>query len=212
MGALDDAAEEFRKQQRVAEESRKQQVIADSLRREREESERRRMAESAAHLKRERDTVETLRREQEAGDRFLMEQSALEVRAHQDFMSSLMPRFEMPLSTMPDPSAFTQHLASGFYERLKTWIIEFESSIDEEHEVGVRLVSFGQAVTFHLLDIRYWNPLLIRFDGVSEDGLPLQLIQNVNQISMLLMKVPKQGPTPRRVGFHASSDDAEPDS
>jgi uncharacterized protein DUF6173 len=70
----------------------------------------------------------------------------------------------------------------------------------------VRLVSFGQTLTFHLSDISYWNPQLIRFDGFDPQGQPVQLIQHVSQISVLLTKMPKLGDTPKRVGFRA--DDA----
>ena len=56
-----------------------------------------------------------------------------------------------------------QNLADEFYRRLINWINDFHKSLDEEHEVGARLVNFGQAITFHVEDIGYWNPSLISF-------------------------------------------------
>ncbi len=95
------------------------------------------------------------------------------------------------------------NLASEFHRRLIEWINDFHRSLDEEHEVGVRLVNFGQSVTFHLDDISYWNPSLISFIGHTEDGEPVELIQHVSQISILLLKMQRQSTQPpkRPIGF-----------
>jgi len=96
-----------------------------------------------------------------------------------------------------------ENRASAFYKRLVEWINEFEKSLDPEHEVGVRLVSFGPEVVFHLTDITYWNPSLIRFDGTLDNGSPVQLMQHVTQISVLLTSVPR---TRDRIGFRAEEE------
>jgi hypothetical protein len=95
--------------------------------------------------------------------------------------------------------------ASEFHKRLTEWINNFDAALDEAHEVGVRLVSFGQTLVFHLHNIGYWNPSLICFTGVTEDGSPVELIQHVSQISVLLMKLPRKDPSkPKRpIGFAA---------
>jgi hypothetical protein len=79
----------------------------------------------------------------------------------------------------------------------------FDATLDQEHEVGVRLVSFGQTVVFHLDDIGFWNPSLICFKGVTDDGSPVELIQHASQISVLLMKLCRKDPSKpkRRIGF-----------
>ena len=84
--------------------------------------------------------------------------------------------------------------ASQFYEHLANLIIDFDSKLDNEHEVGVRLVNFGPTVVFSLEDIRYCDPSLITFIGHTQEGQPVELIQNVSQISILLMKLPRQYP------------------
>jgi len=95
------------------------------------------------------------------------------------------------------------NLASEFYSRLVEWINDFDSSLDQEYEVGVRLVSFGQTVVFHLDDMGYWNPSLISFRGRTDDGQPVELIQHVSQISILLMKLKRPDPSKpkRKIGF-----------
>ncbi|WP_432774886.1 DUF6173 family protein [Brevibacillus gelatini] len=106
-----------------------------------------------------------------------------------------LPVFEM----QPD-----QNLASDFHKRLIQMIAEFELALDEQHEVGMRLVSFGQNVTLRVDGIGYYNPSLIRFFGTTEAGAPVELIQHVSQISFLLMAVKKADPAnpPKRIGFN----------
>ena len=105
-----------------------------------------------------------------------------------------VPRFEMPVNP---------NLASEFHARLIKWFNDFHKSLDDDFEAGVRLVNFGQTVTFHVQDIGYWNPSLISFSGWTEAGEPVELIQHVTQISILLMKLPRtQLQEPKRpIGF-----------
>lgn len=113
------------------------------------------------------------------------------------------PTFELP------PIPIDQNLASEFNRRLKEWVTDFDNSLDQEHEVGVRLVTFGQSVTFHLENIGNWNPSLISFTGFMENGDPVELIQHVSQISILLVKMKRKEPDkPKRpIGFASWSDD-----
>jgi Family of unknown function (DUF6173) len=107
-----------------------------------------------------------------------------------------LPVLDIPLPP-PNPLvlAAESNLASAFHTRLVKWISDFDAGLDEAHEVGVRLVNFGQTVTFRLSGIGYWNPSLISFRGVTEDGNPVELIQHVTQISVLLMKLPRPDPS-----------------
>lgn len=95
------------------------------------------------------------------------------------------------------------NLASDFYCRLIQWVNDFHRSLDEEHEVGARLVNFGQSVTFHVDDIGYWNPSLISFKGKNGNGESVELIQHVSQISILLVALKRENSTqPKRpIGF-----------
>jgi hypothetical protein len=94
----------------------------------------------------------------------------------------------VPINTNPDH-------ASEFHHRLIQWINDFHRSLDDQFEVGARLVNFGQTITFHIENIEnigYWNPSLISFTGQTEDGEPVELIQHVSQISILLMKMKRK--------------------
>jgi len=111
-----------------------------------------------------------------------------------EIMQPKMPRIEIPKD---------QNLASEFHKRLIKWIQNFDKELDKEFEVGIRLVNFGQTVTFHLEHIGYWNPSLISFSGFTENGEPVELIQHVSQISILLLKIKRKDPEkPKRsIGF-----------
>ena len=126
-----------------------------------------------------------------------------------------MPTIEPPDMLIPPSPLLTNvkdNYASEFHRRLVDWINTFNESLDQQHEVGVQLVNFGQTIVFHLDDIGYWNPSLISFSGRAEEGNPVKLIQHVSQISVLLTILPRRQPDkPRRkIGFH--EEDEEPDS
>ena len=95
------------------------------------------------------------------------------------------------------------HRASGFNKRLVQWINDFHRSLDEDYEAGACLTTFGQSVTFHIANISYWNPALILFKGFTEEGNPVELIQHISQISILLVKLKRKKPEePKRpIGF-----------
>jgi hypothetical protein len=123
-------------------------------------------------------------------------------------LSATIPKIEFPVN--PLVVAAKDNLASEFYKRLVEMIKDFDATLDQEHEVGVRLVTFGQTVVFHLTDMGYYNPSLLSFYGTMDDGSPVHLIQHVTQLSVLLMKVArKDSSKPKRsLGFVA---DCEPE-
>jgi hypothetical protein len=99
--------------------------------------------------------------------------------------------------------------AGEFYNRLVEWINDFDAQLDAAHEVGVRLVSFGREVTFHLTGMSWRNPSLISFTGKTDQDQPVELIQHVSQISILLVKLPRLNPDePKaRIGFRVEGED-----
>ncbi|MGA0610154.1 DUF6173 family protein [Caldimonas sp. KR1-144] len=103
------------------------------------------------------------------------------------------------------PSPCTEEAARNpaqwMYERLKQYIKDFERHLDDDHEIAARLVSFGQTLTFHIEDMGYFGPDLVTFFGKNEHGEPVQLVQHVSQLSVLLVALRKQEEVPRRIGF-----------
>lgn len=85
------------------------------------------------------------------------------------------------------------HLADWMYEKIMKQISEFESKLDSDSEVAVRLASFGSSILMSIEDIGFQNPDLLYFYGMV-DGKPAQLIQHINQLNFLLWSVPKLDP------------------
>ncbi|MBN2661129.1 MAG: hypothetical protein JXR54_07665 [Tannerellaceae bacterium] len=92
--------------------------------------------------------------------------------------------------------------AEAYYERLAEYIIDFEKNLEEDKEVGAKLVNFGETITIHVEDIGYYNPRLICFYGTDMNGQRVQLIQHVNQINLLLIALKREEKKERpRVGY-----------
>ena len=94
----------------------------------------------------------------------------------------------------PQLESIEQNLASEFCKKLYQQIVEFNSQLDDDKQVAVRLVTFGRSVTFVVNGLGYSNPSLIRFFGTMPDGSPVELIQHVSQISFLLTTSPRENP------------------
>lgn len=110
--------------------------------------------------------------------------------------------FYVPTPTNPiELDSHRLNPAKWTYERLGHYIQDFEAELDQEHEIGARLVSFGSVVTFHIDDVGYYGPDIITFHGKDEKGQAVQLIQNISQLSVLLVAMKKLEETPRRIGF-----------
>jgi hypothetical protein len=121
-----------------------------------------------------------------------------------DFSNFNIPQVGISMPTLGEIKLpKNPNLADEFHSRLKEIILEFDASLDDSFEVGMKLVSFGQAVVIHVKEIGYYNPSLIRFFGALEDGSPVELVQHVSQISFLLMAVKRLEPDKpkKRIGF-----------
>ena len=97
------------------------------------------------------------------------------------------------------------HTSKGVFERLKTQVEQFQAGLDQSHEVGVLLASFGQQSVLSIDRIGFVYPSLITFDGVDEEGQSVRLVQHIGQLNFLMIRRPLTDPTkPRRsIGFTA---------
>jgi hypothetical protein len=113
-----------------------------------------------------------------------------------------MGRAVAPLpGVLPRPQDHSDNPARWMFERLAAYMKQFEARLDEEHEIGARLVSFGHNLRFHIEDMGFYGPDMIVFYGKNEKGEPVQLIQHTSQLNVLLVAVRKQEEHPRRIGF-----------
>jgi hypothetical protein len=91
-------------------------------------------------------------------------------------------------------------------EEYKNAIIEsikqFESKLDAEHEIALKLTTFGQSIVLEVTNIGFRWPNMIYFYGLI-DGQPAELIQNINVLNFLITSAKKKEPEKpaRRIGF-----------
>lgn len=99
------------------------------------------------------------------------------------------------------------YLADWKYEKIMEEIRSFEKSLDDEHEIAVRLASFGTSVMMAVHEIGYQNPDMLYFFG-TVNGQSTQLIQHTSQLNFLLTAVKKSNlnAPPRRIGFSRTAE------
>ena len=99
------------------------------------------------------------------------------------------------------------NLADWKYEKITEQIRDFEQNLDDEHEVAVRLASFGSSITMIVTDISYQNPDILYFYGFV-NGKDAQLIQHTSQLNFLITSIEKEDKSKpaRRIGFTSSHD------
>jgi hypothetical protein len=101
-----------------------------------------------------------------------------------------------------------RHSASAVVTQVLQQVQAFEASLDGEHEVGIHLVNFGQAVTIRITSVGFIEPAIIVFSGVNNDGQEVRLVQHIHQLSFLLWKAPRLHPEQPRtpIGFISANE------
>ncbi len=87
-----------------------------------------------------------------------------------------------------DEDAF--HLAKRYHTLLEERVAIFKERIGEQ-EVGMRLLGELQE-PFYLQEIHHADPSLISLSGVTTDGRPIDIIQDVSNINIILLPLPKR--------------------
>lgn len=93
------------------------------------------------------------------------------------------------------------------YERLILYIRNFESQLDDSHEVAMGFAG-GDIGVIRIEGLGYFDPDIVTFYGTDEEGVRTQLIQHVGQLNVMLRALPRfDGEVePRRIGFHLSQE------
>lgn len=97
--------------------------------------------------------------------------------------------------------------AQWAYERLILYIKNFETQLDNDHEVAMGFAG-GDAGVLRIEGIGYFDPDIVTFYGRDEDDARTQLIQHVSQLSVMLRALPKSPEVeePRRIGFQLAAE------
>lgn len=97
--------------------------------------------------------------------------------------------------------------AEWAYERLILYIQNFEEQLDSEHEIAMGFAGSDTGV-LRIEGIGFFDPDIVTFYGMDEEGTRTQLIQHVTQLNVMLQAMPKQteDATPARIGFRLAAD------
>lgn len=82
------------------------------------------------------------------------------------------------------------HLARRYHALLTNRVDTFRDRIGAGHEVGLRLVGHSVAEMFFLDEIHHADPSLIAFCGVTLDGMPIEVVQDVSMVNVILQALP----------------------
>ncbi len=118
-----------------------------------------------------------------------------------------MTTWRLPALEALRPTVLEYNPAKSMYERIVKSIIEFEHELDETQEVGARLVNFGPQETIMIHDVGYWGPDLVKFFGKNANGHPVELLQHLSQVNVLLvtLRLPPLEHVSRRTFGNSSS-------
>lgn len=90
------------------------------------------------------------------------------------------------------------------FEIIKKYVLDFQESLDSEHDVGMMLTNFGNSILMEVTEIGYEKSVLMVFKGLV-NGRQSTLVQHINQLNFLLTSVPKSPDIPKReIGFTAN--------
>lgn len=106
------------------------------------------------------------------------------------------------------PELRSAFMADGMYKRIIEQINDFEADLPDDMQAGGRFVNFGDK-TFAIEDVGYYNPNIIIFYATDPSGAPVQVLQHISQLNVLLVAVPRRNLTQprRRIGFDCMDDD-----
>ncbi len=110
---------------------------------------------------------------------------------------ALMDSIQKSLEPKNNPAKWT-------YERVAKMINDFEENLDADQEIGLFLVGTPTSV-MHVMDVKYWGPDLMIFEGVDSNSKPMKFVQHHSQLSLLLTAASKVEEKARRIGFHLMS-------
>lgn len=87
---------------------------------------------------------------------------------------------------------------------LKAQVEAFQASLKPDEETAAILAHFGGMVEIVVEQITYRDPHLIVIKGIARaDKRPVELLQHVSQVNLLLKPVTAESGKGRRIGFDA---------
>lgn len=118
-------------------------------------------------------------------------------------LSELMEA-SLPRQLYEEPLPIAHSYSDTQFEIIRKYVLNFQASLDQEHDVGLLLTNFGHSILMEVTQISYEKSVLMVFHGFV-NGRESTLIQHISQLNFLLTSVPKDPQKPKRkIGFIAN--------
>ena len=92
--------------------------------------------------------------------------------------------------------------AVAVFEQIKEQVHLFGKHLEDGEALGIQLLGSGSEARLKIQTIGYATPSIIYFDGETADGNFARLLQNVSQLSVMLVAVTlRAGEEKRPIGF-----------
>ena len=121
---------------------------------------------------------------------------------NQSFIEGLLKNGDSLVYPVQSPSK-SETAVYALYRKIK----QFEENLDDDHKISARLANLGSTLVMDITQITELGPTLVSFEGTI-NGEPASLIQDVSQINLLLLSVPRTDFSKPKIpiGFRAPSD------
>lgn len=108
---------------------------------------------------------------------------------------------------MADKPVAQKSPAQWAYERTILYLKKFEEGLDEDHEIAMGFAG-ADAGVLKIEGMGYFDPDIVTFYGADPSGAKMQLVQHVNQLSVVFRALPKavKAEKPNRIGFKLFQD------
>jgi Family of unknown function (DUF6173) len=115
--------------------------------------------------------------------------------------AAIAPLPTISIRSLAETVADGQNVAKRMCQVLADDIVAFEQKLNPSEEVGARIVGAPDGSAFHIEGMRWRTWEMIGFTGRTAEGRPVQVLQHVSQVNVMLVALPTQGHEGRRIGF-----------
>ncbi|MBR2207921.1 MAG: hypothetical protein IJ859_03835 [Synergistaceae bacterium] len=105
-------------------------------------------------------------------------------------------------------SAPKNNPAKWAHAQLMQIVKDFEETLNDEQETGLKIISLGNASIYYVKEIDYRSPYILVFHCVTQNGEKAVILQHYSQLNFVLIVLPKLNAekSARRVGFITHQD------
>ena len=85
--------------------------------------------------------------------------------------------------------------ARSIWKRIKSFVENFESQLDDEHEVMIDFLELPASGITEVQSVSYWSPDILMFTCISDIGTEIVLLQHYSQLNFFVCSRKKKDPS-----------------